>query len=97
MSEDERLMKMKAITEAALDRKARGREVAHHVQELVSHEFIAEPEAAVVENGVVVDDDAVVERAALGKPHGEQGFHILHEAEGARPRNLTAESLRLHI
>ena len=55
------------------------RHVADHVQDLVAHELVVEPQR-VVQHAGVADDDGVLERAAERQPLLAQHLHFLEEA-----------------
>ena len=54
-------------------------------------------QALAVDDAVVADRDGVLERGAKGEARSPQPLHILHEAEGAGPRQLAAEGTGIDV
>ena len=71
-------------------RGADQRQVADHVQDLVAHELVLEPQR-VVQHARLADHDRVLERAAEREAVLPQHLDFLQEAEGARRRDLLDE------
>src|SRR3546814_7127497 len=63
-------------------------EVADRIQHLVAHELVVEAQAVLVEDGLAVDHDGVVQRAAAGEAHGA---HLLDVLRQARSEEHTSE------
>ena len=76
--------------EVTNQRMADERHVADHIQNLVPHELVVEPER-VVQHAGVADDDRVLERAAERETVLAQPLDFLQEAEGARRRDFVDE------
>ena len=68
-------------------------DVAHDVEDLVAHELVGEAQGG-VHDLLVVDEDAVVQPAAVRQAHRRQLLHVAQEAEGARRGDLVAEGFR---
>ena len=75
----------------AQDREPAEGEVADEVEELMADAFVLAAEALAVDRAVPVEDDGVVERAALGQAEGAEAVHIFEEAEGAGVGDLGFE------
>ena len=58
-------------------------EVADQVERLMAAEFVREAQRA-VQNGAVVHDDGIRERAAANQAHLLQGRKFLHKCESSR-------------
>ena len=61
-------------------------QVADHVEDLVAHELVFEPER--VQHAGLTDDDGVVERSAEREPVLPQHLDFLEEAERPRRRDV---------
>ena len=72
----------------AEQRSAEKIEIADRVEQLVPDEFVGEAQAFGVEHAVFIEHHGVVEAAAERKAAVAQVFHLVHEAEGARPGDL---------
>src|SRR5450830_2086989 len=57
--------------------------IANGVENLVAHEFIVVTQAIGIENPIFIHDNSVFKRTSTRQSHAAQGFHILHETEGA--------------
>ena len=57
------------------------------------YEFVGIAQAVAVEDPVFIHHDGVFQAAAEGQALIAQGFHILHEAEGPRPRHFAQVGL----
>src|SRR3546814_15689654 len=54
-------------------------------------------QAVLVEDGLAVDHDGVVQRAAAGEAHGAHLLDVLRQAEGARARHLALEGALVNL
>ena len=82
---------------SAEDRRAGQSQVSDGVECLVAHELVGIAQALAIDDAVVADSDGVVERSAKGQAGRPQALDVLHEAEGARPRQLAAEGPRIEV
>ena len=74
-----------------LNRMADQRQIADHIQNLVPHELVLEPQR--IEHAGLAEDDRVLERAAERQAALAQHLDFLQEAERPRRRNLVDEHL----
>src|SRR5688500_2506474 len=63
------------------------RQVAHQVHDLVPDEFVAEAQLA-ANHAVIIENDAVIDRAASSQSGRAQHVHVAGEAECTRGGNL---------
>ncbi len=73
------------------------RQVADRIEHLVAHEFVGVTQAVRIEHAVLGHHQRIVERGAERIAGAPQLGDVLHEAEGARTRDLAAEIFRLDI
>src|SRR3546814_9766280 len=59
-------------------------EVADRIQHLVAHELVVEAQAVLVEDGLAVDHDGVVQRAAASEAHGAHLLDVLRDRKSTR-------------
>ena len=78
------------------DRTADQGEVADQVEDLVADELVAEAERS-VHDAAVVEDDAVLDRAAARQAGRAQLLDVVHEAERARRRDLLEEVVVMEV
>ena len=71
------------------------RQVANHVQNLVAHELVLEPQR--IEHAGLAEDDRVLERAAEREPALAQHLDFLQEAERPRRRDLVDEHVLVEV
>jgi hypothetical protein len=63
-------------------------EVADRIEHLVLDELVAVAQTIGVQHAVLVEHDGVFQPAALRQAVLAQPLHLLHETEGARPRDF---------
>ena len=80
--------------DVAADGPAQQRQVAHDVQHLVPHEFLAIPQRLGRQHRVVADDHGVFQAAALDQAVLEQKFNLLKKTKRPRVRQLLFPGLR---
>ena len=71
------------------------RQIANHVQNLVAHELVLEPQR--VEHAGFAEDDGVLERAAERQAALAQHLDFLQEAERPRRRDFVDEHLFVEV
>ena len=74
----------------ALQPAAQQGQVAQHVTDLVTQEFVGEPQS-VVGHAFVVQNDRVVQRCPLGEAARMQFLRVGKETEGARRSDVGPE------
>src|SRR5438045_8178452 len=72
------------------------REIAYTVHHLMPHELVRRAKF-VLHHAGRVEHHGILRGCALDEPPCPQRLDLLHEPEGARPRQLTSELLRRHI
>src|SRR5271170_319574 len=80
--------------EAPLKRAAYQRQIADQIERFVANEFVGKAQRA-VQDGIVVHDDGIGERAAANQAHFLEGHKLLDESEGAGGGEFAAERLAI--
>lgn len=73
------------------DRSAQDSQIADEIQHLVPYEFILIPQAVVIDNPEVINDDGIVEGASLSQTVFPQCLDVLQEPEGSSTADLIDE------
>ena len=63
-------------------------EIANDVQNLVTHEFIAESQSRFIQHAVLGQDNRIVERAAADQIRPAQRFNFFDKPKSARRSNI---------
>ena len=71
------------------------RQIANHIQDLVPHELVVEPQR--IEHAGLAEHDGVLERPAERHAALAQHFDFLQEPERPRRRNLVDEHLLVEV
>src|SRR5690606_36518498 len=66
-------------------------DIAERIEHLVLGELVFVAQATIVQDAIVINDNGVVETAALCQPRAAQILDFVHESEGARTRNFLDE------
>ena len=79
--------------EAAEDGRARERQIAQRVEDLVAYEFVWKTHQLGIDDAIAFDRQRVLQAGATAESGFEQRVELMHKAEGARGCDLAAETL----
>jgi len=85
------MIELVAATDGLVGRQQRlagQRQIADRIEHLVAHELVGKAQALRIEHAVFADHQRVVERGAEREARAPELGDVLHEAEGARARDV---------